>query len=313
MGALLPNEQLATQRHRRSRGSSRGSRRDNQARKRVVRDRSGFAPFAARIPARQAPTDDRRDHRRRTGGLRAGRVAESARVARIYSLAVHARFARRGVGRALLQACEAYARRDGRSALTLEVRYDNASAIALYETSGFRQFGEHRHYYADGATALRYEKSFLPVPRRETGTIRRRRALDRCAGHRAGARWGGRARRDSRRSFSSPSRLTSGNTPPVIMKKLSRLSVRPRDARDERLGHSRRSGARLPQRRHASQGYHHARLSRAAETVRRVGSGKDHQSFALLQLPVQGLLRLSARRSARSSRDPDRRDNARFA
>jgi [ribosomal protein S18]-alanine N-acetyltransferase len=96
-------------------------------------------------------------------------LRKSARVARIYSLAVHARFARRGVGRALLQACEAYARRHGRSALTLEVRYDNASAIALYESSGFRQFGEHRHYYADGATALRYEKSFLPVPRRETG------------------------------------------------------------------------------------------------------------------------------------------------
>ena len=56
-----------------------------------------------------------------------------------------------------------------RAALTLEVRYDNASAIALYESSGFRQFGEHAHYYADGAAALRYEKALIPADPRETG------------------------------------------------------------------------------------------------------------------------------------------------
>lgn len=77
---------------------------------------------------------------------------------RIYSIAVDARFARRGVGSALLQACENYARLHQKSQLTLEVRYDNAPAIALYEKWGFRQFGEHEDYYADGATALRYRK-----------------------------------------------------------------------------------------------------------------------------------------------------------
>ena len=96
-------------------------------------------------------------------------LRKGARAVRIYSLAVAARFGRRGVGRALMQACEAYARRHGRSALTLEVRYDNAAAIALYESLGFRQFGEHAHYYSDGATALRYEKPFLAVPRPEMG------------------------------------------------------------------------------------------------------------------------------------------------
>jgi [ribosomal protein S18]-alanine N-acetyltransferase len=96
-------------------------------------------------------------------------LRKGARAVRIYSLAVAARFARRGVGRALMQACEAYARRHGRSALTLEVRYDNAAAIALYESLGFRQFGEHAHYYSDGATALRYEKPLLAAPRRERG------------------------------------------------------------------------------------------------------------------------------------------------
>jgi ribosomal-protein-alanine N-acetyltransferase len=95
-------------------------------------------------------------------------LRKTSRAVRIYSLAVDARFARRGVGRALLMACEAYARRHRRAALTLEVRYDNSSAIALYESSGFRQFGEHARYYADGATALRYEKSLLPASLRET-------------------------------------------------------------------------------------------------------------------------------------------------
>ena len=96
-------------------------------------------------------------------------LRKGARAVRIYSLAVDARFARRGVGRALLKACEAYARRHRRAAITLEVRYDNASAIALYESCGFRHFGEHAHYYADGATAIRYEKPLLPGPQRETG------------------------------------------------------------------------------------------------------------------------------------------------
>jgi ribosomal-protein-alanine N-acetyltransferase len=96
-------------------------------------------------------------------------LRRTSRTLRIYSLAVDARFARRGVGRALLMACESYARRRRRTTLTLEVRYDNASAIALYESQGFRQYGEHAHYYADGAAALRYEKSLEPGSGGETG------------------------------------------------------------------------------------------------------------------------------------------------
>src|ERR1700729_3070601 len=45
-------------------------------------------------------------------------LRKGARTLRIYSLAVGARFARRGVGRALLQAAGAYARRPRREALT---------------------------------------------------------------------------------------------------------------------------------------------------------------------------------------------------
>ena len=93
-------------------------------------------------------------------------LRRGGRSARIYSIAVEPRFARRGVGAALIAAAEKFARRHDRDALTLEVRYDNAPAIALYEKCGFRPFGEHEDYYTDGATALRYRKSLV---RRQSG------------------------------------------------------------------------------------------------------------------------------------------------
>ena len=107
--------------------------------------------------------------------------------ARVYSLAVDPRFARRGVGRALLQACENYASARRRAALTLEVRYDNAPAIALYESLGYRAFGEHADYYDDGAAALRYAKPLIdraapPTKKsREQSAAGRRRRLRRGA------------------------------------------------------------------------------------------------------------------------------------
>jgi ribosomal-protein-alanine N-acetyltransferase len=86
-------------------------------------------------------------------------IRRGGRAARIYSLAVDPHRGRRGVGRALLQACERYARGHGRETLRLEVRYDNAAAIALYEKLGYRQFSRYPGYYADGAEALRFEKT----------------------------------------------------------------------------------------------------------------------------------------------------------
>ena len=85
-------------------------------------------------------------------------LRKGARTARLYSIAVDAEAARRGIGRALLNACEAYAAAQGRRALRLEVRADNRPAIALYERLGYIKFGHYDSYYADGATALRFEK-----------------------------------------------------------------------------------------------------------------------------------------------------------
>jgi ribosomal-protein-alanine N-acetyltransferase len=79
-------------------------------------------------------------------------------VARLYSIAVDRSNGRRGVGRALMAACERYAAAHGRRALRLEVRHDNEAAIALYRRLGYREFGHYDNYYADGAKALRFEK-----------------------------------------------------------------------------------------------------------------------------------------------------------
>ena len=79
-------------------------------------------------------------------------------VARLYSIAVDPNHRRKGIGPALIKAVEAEAFGHDCLFLRLEVRSDNAAAIALYESRGYRQFGRHLDYYIDHADALRYEK-----------------------------------------------------------------------------------------------------------------------------------------------------------
>ena len=80
-------------------------------------------------------------------------------VARLYSLAVAPSARGRGIGGVLLADAEAAARAAGASTLRLEVRVDNVAAIALYRSRGYREFGRHAGYYADGADALRFDKN----------------------------------------------------------------------------------------------------------------------------------------------------------
>jgi [ribosomal protein S18]-alanine N-acetyltransferase len=82
-----------------------------------------------------------------------------SRVARLYSLAVSLEARGRGLGERLLSACEEEARQRGCSELRLEVRADNRAAQGLYHRRGYRLFGRHIGYYADGEDALRYRKS----------------------------------------------------------------------------------------------------------------------------------------------------------
>jgi ribosomal-protein-alanine acetyltransferase len=81
-----------------------------------------------------------------------------SRTARLYSIAVDAGVAPPGTGRLLLAAVEEGASGRGAAAMRLEVRADNARAIALYERAGYRGMGRRAGYYEDGADALLYRR-----------------------------------------------------------------------------------------------------------------------------------------------------------
>jgi ribosomal-protein-alanine N-acetyltransferase len=83
-------------------------------------------------------------------------------VARLYSLVVAPHHRGKGAADMLLLDAEDVAARHGARALRLEVREDNARAIRFYARRGYRLIGRRPEYYADNATALRYEKS-LPA------------------------------------------------------------------------------------------------------------------------------------------------------
>lgn len=72
-----------------------------------------------------------------------GCVAVSGALPVISNLAVHPAHRRRGVGRALLAAAEAFAAAHGAERVLLDVRADNEAAVALYATAGYRVF--HRY------------------------------------------------------------------------------------------------------------------------------------------------------------------------
>ncbi len=85
----------------------------------------------------------------------------ATRLARIYSIAVSPHCRGQGLGEQLLRESERLAAEAGRIVMRLEVRRDNAAAIALYRRLGYRQFGTYRDYYADHEDALRFERRIL--------------------------------------------------------------------------------------------------------------------------------------------------------
>ncbi|MFO0983230.1 MAG: GNAT family N-acetyltransferase [Planctomycetota bacterium] len=74
---------------------------------------------------------------------------------RVYSIAVHPDHRGHGLARRLMQQAIARARTLGMDRLTLEVRPDNAAAMALYASLGMRRVRELAGYYEDGASALK--------------------------------------------------------------------------------------------------------------------------------------------------------------
>ncbi len=82
----------------------------------------------------------------------------NSRLARLFSIA-RAPHEPAGLGRVLLEACEAEARLRGCRALRLESRPDNSRALRLYESAGYVRFARVENYYEDGVPALRLEKA----------------------------------------------------------------------------------------------------------------------------------------------------------
>jgi ribosomal-protein-alanine acetyltransferase len=83
-------------------------------------------------------------------------------MARVYSLAVDPDARGQGIGRMLVEAAENAAKSNACSEIRLEVRKDNATAIALYQTLKFKPFGVLSEYYEDHQDALRFHKSIAP-------------------------------------------------------------------------------------------------------------------------------------------------------
>jgi len=83
---------------------------------------------------------------------------KGTRLARLYSIAVSNAARGQGIGRALLLALEKGAVDRGRLDMRLEVAKDNLGAIRLYESMGYRSFGEYHDYYTDHGDALRMQK-----------------------------------------------------------------------------------------------------------------------------------------------------------
>jgi len=77
-----------------------------------------------------------------------------ADIAELQRIAVDPAHRRTGLASALLDAVVDLARDGGADRLLLEVREDNAGALAFYAARGFVEVDRRRRYYRDGATAV---------------------------------------------------------------------------------------------------------------------------------------------------------------
>ena len=84
--------------------------------------------------------------------------------ARLYGIAVAESARGRGVATALVDGIAAAARKRGCTALSLEVRADNAVAQRLYRKLGFVASGVLPGYYEDGAAAIRMHRKLTAEP-----------------------------------------------------------------------------------------------------------------------------------------------------
>jgi [ribosomal protein S18]-alanine N-acetyltransferase len=81
-------------------------------------------------------------------------VSVVADISELQRIAVDAAHRRTGLATSLLERVVDLARGAGADRLLLEVREDNAGAIAFYNARGFREIDRRRRYYRDGGTAV---------------------------------------------------------------------------------------------------------------------------------------------------------------
>jgi ribosomal-protein-alanine N-acetyltransferase len=93
-------------------------------------------------------------------GFVAGDPRPSEGAGWIATIGVDPRYQRRGIGRALLQACE---ERTTLPRMRLTVRISNQGAITLYEQEGYRSVDIWKKYYNDGEDGLVMEKILRKV------------------------------------------------------------------------------------------------------------------------------------------------------
>jgi ribosomal-protein-alanine N-acetyltransferase len=93
-------------------------------------------------------------------GFVAGDPRPSEGASWIATIGVDPRYQRRGIGRALLRACE---ERITLPRVKLTVRMSNQAAISLYEKEGYRSVDIWKKYYNDGEDGLVMEKTLQKV------------------------------------------------------------------------------------------------------------------------------------------------------
>lgn len=92
-------------------------------------------------------------------------------LARVYSIATHPDCLGQGVAATLLALAEQVALDHGCARLRLEIRQDNLASLHLFQSRGYRIFGQYPGYYKDGMAAQRLEKALARQlrPARELG------------------------------------------------------------------------------------------------------------------------------------------------
>ena len=89
-------------------------------------------------------------------------VSVVADISELQRIAVDANRRREGLATRLLEDVALLASREGADRLLLEVREDNAGALAFYAARGFAEIDRRARYFRDGGTAVVMRRAIAP-------------------------------------------------------------------------------------------------------------------------------------------------------